>query len=394
MTTEVETRLEKLVVLQARAADLDQARVQADSRAVVRNTWIAAGAAATCAGLLAFLIIRSMMRRLGADPGAAAEVANRIADGDYDFDLDSRPGDASLLGALARMKGSLAQSRLDYEGQLQAIGKAQCVVEFSLDGTILAANANFLKFSGHTLEELKGRHHSTLLDEADRSSAGYRTFWARMKNGEFTAGQYKRIVRDGSERWLQATYNPILGADGRPFKVVKYATDITAQRGADALNAAFRGALDKLRTNVMVADNDCDIIYLNESANELMREVESDFRTALPNFDAKRLVGQSIDAFHREPRHQRRMLAGLTSTHVIETTIGGRVMKAVINPMSDGAGRRLGSVIEWFDRTQEMATERELQGVIAAVKDGELDRRIDLAGKTGFFETLSRGING
>ena len=127
----------------------------------------------------------------------------------------------------------------DFEGQLAAISKSQAVIEFTIDGRILNANPNFLGALGYTLEELKGQHHSMFCEPAYRQSPEYRAFWERLGRGEFDAGQYKRIAKGGREIWIQASYNPILNADGKPFKVVKYATDVTAQvKAAEALRNA------------------------------------------------------------------------------------------------------------------------------------------------------------
>jgi methyl-accepting chemotaxis protein len=119
----------------------------------------------------------------------------------------------------------LAQA--DGVGQLAAISKAQCVIEFELDGTIRAANDNFLRAMGYSLDEVRGKHHSMFVDPAERESAQYRAFWAKLARGEYDAGQYKRFGRGGRMVWIQASYNPILDASGKPFKVVKYATDVT-----------------------------------------------------------------------------------------------------------------------------------------------------------------------
>jgi methyl-accepting chemotaxis protein len=121
----------------------------------------------------------------------------------------------------------------DFEGQIAAIGKSQAVIEFTLDGTIIRANDNFLKTLGYTLDEVKGQHHSMFAEAAYRQSPEYRAFWQKLGRGEFDAGQYKRLGKGGREIWIQASYNPIMDASGKPFKVVKYATDITAQVLAD-----------------------------------------------------------------------------------------------------------------------------------------------------------------
>ena len=120
----------------------------------------------------------------------------------------------------------------DYKGQIDAIGKSQAVIHFNLDGTILDANANFLKTVGYALDEIKGKHHRMFADASYAQSAEYREFWQRLNQGEYVAGQFHRVGKGGREVWLEATYNPIMDMNGHLFKVVKYATDITAQMKA------------------------------------------------------------------------------------------------------------------------------------------------------------------
>ncbi len=123
----------------------------------------------------------------------------------------------------------------DYMGQVAAIGKSQAVIEFNMDGTVLTANDNFLKALGYTQDEIRGRHHSMFVDEAYRQSYEYKEFWAALNRGEYQAAEYKRIGKGGKEVWIQASYNPILDLNGKPYKVVKYAADVTPQK--QALNA-------------------------------------------------------------------------------------------------------------------------------------------------------------
>ena len=131
----------------------------------------------------------------------------------------------------------------DYRGQIAAISKSQAVIEFQLDGTILTANDNFLKAMGYTLEEVKGRLHGMFVDDAYRQSSEYREFWAKLGRGEYQAGEYRRLGKGGREVWIQGAYNPILDLNSRPFKVVKYATDVTDE-------VKMRGALKTLLKRV------------------------------------------------------------------------------------------------------------------------------------------------
>ncbi len=117
----------------------------------------------------------------------------------------------------------------DYAGQIAAIGKSQAVIEFELDGTIINANENFTSTVGYSLEEIKGQHHRLFMDPEEAKTGAYQRFWEQLGLGQFDAGEYRRIGKGGKEIWIQASYNPIFDPDGRPFKVVKYATDITDQ---------------------------------------------------------------------------------------------------------------------------------------------------------------------
>jgi methyl-accepting chemotaxis protein len=153
---------------------------------------------------------------------------------------------------------------IDYQGQIDAISKSQAVIEFNMDGTIIDANANFLKAMGYTLAEVKGQHHSMFVDTMYGRSAAYRDFWAKLNRGEYLTDEFKRIGKGGTEVWIQASYNPILDVDGRPFKVVKYATDITAQK---LKNIDSQGQLESIgRSNAVIEFNmDGTIITANEN---------------------------------------------------------------------------------------------------------------------------------
>jgi len=131
----------------------------------------------------------------------------------------------------------------DLAGQIEAIGKSQAVIEFSMDGTILNANDNFLHALGYTLGEIKGKHHSMFVDPSERGTS-YAEFWAALNRGQYQAAEYKRIGKGGREVYIQASYNPILDLNGRPFKVVKYATDVTQQVLARMGNERVRGMME------------------------------------------------------------------------------------------------------------------------------------------------------
>ena len=282
---------------------------------------------------------------------------------------------------------------LEIQGRLDAINRSQASLEFRLDGTIVAANQNFLDTFGYTLDELRGRHYSMLVDPAYRDSGEYQACWETLSRGEYEAGQFRCVGKGGKEIWTQATFNPILDAAGKPLLVVLYATDITEQRHQEQLNAAFKGALDNLTANVMVADTEMKIIYMNNPLKAMMTASQEAFRRDLPNFDASCLVGTSFNQFHRNPAHQHGLVASLTKTFTGQFTVGGHTMRVIANPMLDSGGRRIGTVVEWSDRTQELAVEAELSRLVESAIAGDLTRRMDLAGKAGVFAEIGKGIN-
>ena len=133
--------------------------------------------------------------------------------------------------ALAAVADITERKRLDADhlGRIAAIKKSMAVIEFEMDGNIIVANDHFLRAMGYSLDEVKGRHHAMFVDNAYRQSAEYKEFWAKLGRGEYHSGEYRRIGKGGREVWIQGSYNPILDPNGRPYKVVKYATDVTEQ---------------------------------------------------------------------------------------------------------------------------------------------------------------------
>lgn len=154
----------------------------------------------------------------------------------------------------------------DYNGQIQAINKSQAVIEFDLDGIILNANGNFLNAVGYTIDEVKGAHHRMFVPAEYAKSEEYAAFWRGLREGHYDHGEYKRIGKDGREIWIQASYNPIFDMNGKPFKVVKYASDITEQK---IRNADFREQIAAINKAQAVVEFDLDGIVRNANENFL-----------------------------------------------------------------------------------------------------------------------------
>src|SRR5690349_6258070 len=176
-------------------------------------------------------------------------------------------GNGSQNGASSTNKGKSEDEqlmRIDYRGQIEAISKSQAVIEFNMDGTIIRANDNFLNAMGYSLTEIQGQHHSMFVDTEYGRSFAYRDFWAKLNRGEYLSDEFKRIAKGGREVYIQASYNPILDLNGRPFKVVKYATDVTDQK---LKNIDYQGQLEAIgRSNAVIEFNmDGTIITANDN---------------------------------------------------------------------------------------------------------------------------------
>ncbi|MBR0955213.1 methyl-accepting chemotaxis protein [Bradyrhizobium canariense] len=144
------------------------------------------------------------------------------------------------------MLGMRKRSDVDHAfSQVQAMNKSQAVIEFKLDGTIITANENFLQAMGYGLDEIRGKHHSIFLPAAERDTAEYREFWSRLKRGEFQSAQYRRVSKDGTPIWIQASYNPIFDKSGKPASVIKFATNITAGKIKTMEDAGKIAAIDR-----------------------------------------------------------------------------------------------------------------------------------------------------
>lgn len=154
---------------------------------------------------------------------------------------------------------------VDSSRMIDAIGRSLAIIEFNLDGTVLDANENFLSILGYSLKEIIGQHHRIFVDPTEVASSAYRDFWAKLARGEFDRRQYKRITKSGKEVWIEASYNPVFRR-GKPYKVIKLATDITAQKLQAAEDA---GKLDAISRAQAIIEFKPDGEILKANANFL-----------------------------------------------------------------------------------------------------------------------------
>lgn len=151
-------------------------------------------------------------------------------------------------------------------GQIAAIHRSQAVIAFDLDGVILEANANFLEAMGYTAGEIVGRHHRMFVDPAEAAGPAYAAFWQKLRAGEFQTAEYRRFAKGGREVWIRATYNPILGGDGKPVRIVKFAIDVTAEK---VRNADYQSQIAAINRTQAVIAFTLDGTILDANANFL-----------------------------------------------------------------------------------------------------------------------------
>ena len=199
------------------------------------------GIAVVLALAAAALVSRSITLPLG----RLSKVMQGMAQGDYEAAVPhagrrDEVGDMAATVEVFRKNGLMVAQMtaseaeriagaLDAKGQMDAVSRSQAVIEFEPDGTILRANDNFRAVTGYGAEEIVGRHHRMFVEPSEAQDAGYAEFWHKLRSGEFVAGEFRRIGRDGREVWLQASYNPIFDPEGRVVKVVKFAADVTGR---------------------------------------------------------------------------------------------------------------------------------------------------------------------
>lgn len=264
---------------------------------------------------------------------------------------------------------------MDYAGQVSAISKSQAVIEFEMDGTIITANENFLGVLGYTLDEIQGQHHRMFVETAYGNSADYREFWAKLNRGEYISDAFKRVGKNGTVVWIQASYNPIMDLNGSPFKVVKYATDVTAQIEM----ARMQSMVEKMPTNVILANTDLEITYVNPASVKQLKGLQQ----YLP-IKVEEIIGQNIDVFHKNPAHQRGLLSNPSNLPVqAQIQVGPETLDLMVSAVEDVDGNYLGPMVTWDVITEKLRAEKEMIrvqnmmenipiNVMLAKPDGEL----------------------
>ena len=246
----------------------------------------------------------------------------------------------------------------DYAGQVAAINKSQAVIEFTMDGTVITANDNFLNVLGYRLDEIKGQHHSMFVEQAYRTSEEYKQFWRALSGGQFQAAEYKRIAKSGKEIWILASYNPVFDLSGKLLKVVKLATDITEAVRARVVNSRYASMTENSPINIMFADLDLNIRYMNPASLNTLKSIQQ----YLP-MPVDRIIGQNIDVFHKAPAHQRNLLSDPRNLpRRANIKVGPETLDLLVSALYDEKKNYIGAMATWSVITERLAAEqREIE---------------------------------
>ena len=292
-----------------------------------------------------------------------------------------------------------------YSGQIDAINQSQAVIEFEPSGKILQANDNFLNTVGYTLKEIQGKHHSMFVDPAQRSSSEYRLFWEQLAEGQFQGGEFHRIGNGGKEVWIQATYNPIFDHNGKVFKVVKYATDITGRKMAvndiceimlslskgnltSKLEREYEGEFKQLAESVNeFVSNLTNIIHEIRSGSETINNASAEI--AKGNTDLSTRTEQQASSLEETASSMEELTStvqlnadnakqanGLASEASRVAIDGGKLIEQVVGTMADinQSAKKIEDIIGVIDGIAFQTNILALNAAVEAARAGEQGR--------------------
>ncbi len=251
------------------------------------------------------------------------------------------------------------ESAKDAQFVMEAFGRTQAIIEFTPEGEILTANDNFCGALGYSLNEIRGQHHRMFVEPTEAASAEYGVFWSTLASGRAFSGEYMRVNKAGEKIWISASYNPVLDESGKVYKVVKIASDITETKLASADAFRLSTMVESMPSNVMFADSDNVIRYMNPASLQTLKKVEH----LLP-IPVDKIVGSSIDAFHKDPSHQRRILADPSNLPIrTQIGVGDELLDLLVTAIHDESGQYIGAMATWSLVTDQVRTKQEAANV-------------------------------
>jgi methyl-accepting chemotaxis protein len=366
----------------------------------------AAGLGLLLAVVIAVLLLRRVRQQLGGELEALQAVIERMAAGDLSQDVQLVAGDnrsmlaqVNILQLKLRANAKTAAENVRIKIALDSVSTSVMIADAerniiycnrAVDRLLATAEADIRK----DLPQFSARNIiGANIDGFHKNPAHQRGMLDRL-----TTEHRASIVVGG--RTFALIVNPVMNEkNGREGYVVEWldrtealTAELREKQLADE-NARILGALESTSTNVMLADENRVIVYMNKAVTSMLSGVQNDLRKVLPHFDVSKLIGTNIDGFHKNPSHQSSLLANLTSAYRSQITVAGKTFLLIASPVFSKEGKRLGSVVEWVDRTQEVAVEGEVGSLVDAAVNGDFTKRVDPTGKEGFMLKLAEGMN-
>jgi methyl-accepting chemotaxis protein len=344
-----------------KSAHEQHAAVEVEADATVsRGTWVLVS---ICLGTILVVSVVGTFVGRGIGKVLTQTVTSMEAAAKQDYSrrvTSAASGDLSrMTTALDHMLDAMAQFEVqaaDAAGQITAIGRSMAVAEFSMDGTFISANDSFLNALGYSLKEVQGQHNSMIVEPERKRSQEYQEFWAKLNCGEPQTGVFKRIGKGGKEVWLQTSFNPILDVQGKPYKVVTFATDVTSQKKFEMEAAEKIPVVENAPINLMTANTNGIITYVNPAATKTLKTLEK--YLSVP---AERIVGSKYEVLLSDPAHQQMLLTDPKNLpYSAQIKLGDEVLDFNASAMHGRDGNFTGPLLSWDVITERVnARERE-----------------------------------
>lgn len=342
---------------------------------------------------------------------AAESHLERYGQGNFDGVVESSGNDqaASMMRSLKRVQTRLGFEFADTKKRADATARIQQALDVAATNMMVADTDYNIIYTNASLNEMLKVAEADIRKDLPRFDAA-RVLGSNIdefhKNPAHQRGMLDRLNQTHKTRLnlggrkFDLIVNPITGEGGKRLGMVVEWKDMTNELAAlereqklAAENARVRQALDTCSTNVMIADADGNIVYTNASVVTMMRRNEAELRKSLPQFDANRIVGSNFDSFHKNPGHQRNLLGGLKNEYKTQIKVEKLTFALTANPINDAQGNRLGTVVEWKDRTAEVAAESEISSLVEGATEGDFSQRMVLEGKEPFFRLMGEKFN-
>lgn len=375
-----------------------------------RNNVISALVLLITISALSYYIIQRTIRQIGHEPAQVAAFANEVAQGNLNAELELRDDDNGSIAASLKVMVDTIRARITESERISAeVLRIKIALDNAATNVMIADTDRNIIYMNRAVSamfekaEQALRSHFADFDLNTIMGSKLERFYPdRQQQAQLidalNNAQKTQLVLGG--RTFTIVANPVLNDKQQRLGTVLEWDDITEQLAAmleaqriAAENLRIKIALDGCATNVMIADNDGQIIYANQAILAMLKRLESQLRGALPNFKADQVVGANMNIFHQRPEHQQSMLRNLTTTYRTQIQVNGLSFALTANPVINQAGERLGSVVEWMDRTAEVEVEKQVDLVVSQAAAGNFTTRLSEDSHIPFFAKLSKDVN-